>query len=187
MTYTIEAINFPVFKKLYQEVLVHDFPRNELRPLWMFRSLFRKNDYTVLVMEECGRILAYACIIVDEVASLLDYFAVNKDLRGSGIGSVFLSELKHYLDCDGLIIESEQPDQAKNNKEKETRTKRVSFYEKNGALLSPYHWHAFGVDYHLLYLPLKQERKMPQLDIRIKRLYRKAMPKMAVRYFTSIR
>lgn len=186
MDYTIHAVSYSEFKTIYHSMMVKDFPKNELRPLFMFRSLFRKGAFTCLVMKDQETILGYACLIEHNTISLLDYFAINQAMRGSGIGTVFLAELKNYVSTDGMIIESELPYKAKTAAEKQVREKRVSFYERNGAEMSDYEWRAFGVGYHLLWYPFSDSSTRPKLNVEIQKLYTQAMPGFIVRRFTSL-
>lgn len=182
--YKLESLDYESFSHLYHDKLVNDFPRSELRPLWMFRKVFKKESYQCIVMRKEEVVVAYACILMHADQALLDYYAVDSTMRGTGLGSEFLSQLKSFLDISGLIIESELPHEAKDQKDELIRLRRIQFYQRNGAILSPYEWHAFGVGYHLMWLPF-QEDAVARYDMRD--LYSSLMPRFVLKLFTKKR
>ena len=66
--------------------------------------------------------------------ALLDYLAVREDLRGSGTGSGFLRKMTTGLlhRFENVLLESEDPDYAETDDERETMERRLRFYRKNG-------------------------------------------------------
>ncbi len=179
----IRKISYQEFETLYKKYITVDFPVNERRPLHSIQKLFKKGIYTCLVYEEGNTLQAYACLIQspDQREQLLDYFAVMKNQRGSGIGTRFLQALRispHLKDtpAQGIILECDMPSKAKDQQEKTIRTRRIQFYERSGALLTPVAWNAFGVDYNLLWLPLENQPIPPSVEQSIKAIYSQTMP-----------
>ena len=158
---TIKRLNLDEIKQLHKQYMVNDFPKNELRPYPMIKHLYNKQQYAVFGAYSEDKLIAYSCFLLSEKSSLilLDYFAVIPPLRGTGLGSEFIKELPkiiqtHYKHINNIVIECENPNMAENIQEQETRNRRISFYKKNGAVVSKCGWYAFGVDYILLALPV---------------------------------
>ena len=129
---------------------------------------------------------AYACLIqVPEVGGvLLAYFAVVPEGRGAGVGSSFLESLRQRCDCAGIIIESEMPAGAKSDEETAVRRRRISFYQRAGAELSPVGWHAFGVDYNLLWLPVRKALANSDIAGDIQSIYSATAPDFVIKKLT---
>jgi ribosomal protein S18 acetylase RimI-like enzyme len=82
--------------------------------------------------------LAISIPLPDTTIHSLEYFAVKREQRGRGIGSILLRSVlgdlmagEHIL---GLILEVES-DQVGNEPEREIRRARIAFYRRNGAYL----------------------------------------------------
>lgn len=183
----IRQFTYKEFEPLYNERIMVDFPKFERRPLSSIRKLYQKEQYRCIVLERDG-ILAYAAFIYDKgiESVLLDYFAVDSSLRGSGIGSYFISVLQECWNKDGIILECEVPDQASSPKEEAIRARRIAFYERCGAIVTDYRWRAFGVDYHILWLPLISSANMANIEEDLMQLYQYGMPKLLCSMFTRL-
>ena len=121
------------FESIYYQHMVNDFPENELKEIEMIKRAFKKGKYACVVMEEDSEIRAYACFSwVHPEVQILDYLAVVSDIRGKGYGSQLLHWLKENPEVKEIILESEDPNFSKDEIEKEIRTRRLSFYQKNG-------------------------------------------------------
>lgn len=184
----VREISVEEFAALYHGYIIDDFPRSERRPLYAIRSLYKKNRYSCLVMEDAGKITAYACFIRDASCPymLLDYFAVAKDLRGTGIGSQFIGQIKTCRCIDGILIESDMPLPDNSPEEHAVRERRIRFYVRNGAELSDYGWQAFGVKYNLLWLPVKKKLYEVNVGEGIERIYSLTMPDALRRNMTRL-
>ncbi|MCD8145802.1 MAG: GNAT family N-acetyltransferase, partial [Clostridiales bacterium] len=86
-------------------------------------------------------------------ALLLDYLAVLPQFRRTGCGGEILRHLRETLpEGKYLLIESENPQGATDPADLSIRERRVNFYRRNGAALSPVTVRLFGVEYVLLAL-----------------------------------
>ena len=123
------------------------FPRYERKPFKIIRNMFREDRTDVWLAEHNGRFAGMAATINGEDVILLDYFAVDKKLRGQGIGSAFLQSLLEKYAGRGLFVEIEAADRDDPTGEK---ARRKAFYLRNG--LSDMHVFAilFGVRMELL-------------------------------------
>ncbi len=99
---------------------------------------------------------------------LLEYLAVDKELRGQGIGSFLLREVTHRLsekNALGLVLEVEAIRQSVGENEK-LRKRRISFYRRNGAEIvecapnyrAPNLADGGSIDMRLMWLPLNMQR-----------------------------
>jgi len=155
----IRRLELNEIKSIYRALIKKDFPRNERRPFFSMSKLHSNGKYICLVLEEDNQIIAYATFITDDVISsvLLDYFAVDEKLRGSGIGSRFIALIREYwYEKYGIIIECETPDSTKTDNEKVIRKRRIDFYRRAGAEDTSVKWRFIGVHYRILWLPTSQ-------------------------------
>lgn len=139
---------------LYESALRRDFPPSELKSLSSILNMLRKGTYDVLGAFQGDRLIAYALLYRPKEGRsvLLDYLAVEPDVRNQGIGSMLLFQLREYY-CemaDVLMIECERPKAAPD--EDEAR-KRIRFYTKAGAKLTNVRIWLFDVEYSILVLP----------------------------------
>lgn len=186
--YSVRAISFDEFKPIYDERMMVDFPDNERRSVRSIRRMFRHSKYEVYVLEKENHVYGYACLIKDEGENiaLLDYYAIDKAHRSEGLGSVFLQLLKQTLSYQGLLIESERPNDTEISEEIHIRERRIDFYLRNDAKMTHYYWDAFGVGYHLLWLPIDEDNDRREYVAKIPEFYRSAMPGYYVRKHTSL-
>lgn len=151
----IKKLELEELKRIYKEYIREDFPRNERRPISAMAKMTKEGKYASYGLYNEDDLLAYACYILleDEDYALLDYFAVIPGLRGNGIGSGFLQDLKKFVPVKkGTFIEAESPDSAKDSDEMQIRRKRIDFYLSNGAMMTNSKCQLFGVDYNILYI-----------------------------------
>ncbi len=155
----IQKLTLAEMQILYRNRMTRDFPPSELRPFESLRTLWEKGQYRCYAFMEEGKILAYAAFAAQGDALLLDYFAVERDLRGQGIGSRFLQALRG-LSADHsasyFLIEVESLESASTEEERKARSRRISFYERCGCAASNIYSLLFGVEYRILALPLRE-------------------------------
>lgn len=139
---------------IYNNYIKNDFPPAEVKPLSRILMLYEKNLYFVYALYEKDELLSYAffssapgCEYV-----LLDYLAVVSGKRNMGIGAKMLDFLKAEIckNFNGILLESENPDFAKDEKEKEIRERRISFYLRCGFEGTKLASCLFGVEYKIL-------------------------------------
>lgn len=159
---------------LYENHMIHDFPRSELKPLWAIKAYMEKGICTVQGLCRGEELLAYAILLhnKDSGFQLLDYFASNRKQRGKGYGSLLLERLKKEdRASQGYLIEVESVAGAKNQEERTQRTRRIAFYEKNGLRKTGIRAVVFGVEFEILYLPLRGDEGDARLYEELKALY----------------
>ncbi len=129
---------------LYQSA----FPRSEKKPFSMIRSMHQKGKSDVWRFERNGRFAGIIITINGEEYILLDYLAVDKKQRGTGIGSEILGLMKAQYTGKGVFLEIESVYEDCENKAE--RVRRKHFYEKCGMeSMEVFVW-LFGVKMELM-------------------------------------
>jgi ribosomal protein S18 acetylase RimI-like enzyme len=83
-------------------------------------------------------LLGFAIVVphITREVHLLEYLAVSRDARGSGIGGILLTQvvsaIRDAQSAIGLILEVE-PDDEGNADERALRARRIAFYRRHGA------------------------------------------------------
>lgn len=150
----IKDLALPEIREVYRDQLKHDFPDNERRPLNMIEKLLEEGRYLCCGIPDESGIIAYAFFMIHEGAYLVDYYAVRKDLRGTGIGSEFLQELRsRFMGAACVLLEVDDPNADVPEEEKAVRLRRLHFYRKNGLRDTGARARTFGADYLIMEFP----------------------------------
>jgi len=164
-------------RMLYEQKMRRDFPPSELKRLSVILNMRRKGVYDVIGAYLGEELAAYALMYRDAQARvvLLDYLAVDEPLRGRGIGSELLRQLRGYYaeTSDVLLIECERPKAAPD--EAEAR-KRIRFYTQAGAVLTQVRIWLFEVEYSILVLPCGESAAQRDWAQQMLSLYRQMLP-----------
>lgn len=151
---TLRAMNEAEIRILYQFQLTRDFPPSELKSLSAMMNLRERGEYDVLEARENGRFIAYALIYKPGKGRilLLDYLAVEPEIRCRGYGHQLLETLKRYYaqEADCLMIECERP---KASPDVEEARRRIRFYQNAEAVLTNVRVWLFEVEYSILVMP----------------------------------
>ncbi len=132
--YEIRVLTRPQIREIYEVNMTADFPPDELKPLSMMEMALDQEKYICYGYFRGREMAAYAYFALLDRNVLIDYYAVDSNLRGLGLGSAFLADLiagplKRY-DC--ALLEVEDPDYASDPGEKEICLSRLRFYLRNG-------------------------------------------------------
>lgn len=166
---SIKRLSMQEILSIYTVHSIRHFPENERKPVSSIERMAQEGiykGYGLFFPEDADLLIGYAFFTLppERETSLLDYFAIMEDYRSCGVGSLFLQHMKSVsTDYSGFLIESEDPDYAKDPQEHSVRSKRLSFYNKNGAISTGITATVFGVPYRLLYFPLTAG-KIPPTD-----------------------
>lgn len=141
-------------KKIYLEDAARDFPSSELKPWEVVLDMYKRGFYEPLGFFEENTLKAYSLQIIPGAgaAVLLDYLAVLPEYRSSGIGSRILEALQDYYSpvSEYIMIECEHPDEAPDRAQ---ALRRLSFYERSGAVLTQTQVRLFGILFLIYRLP----------------------------------
>lgn len=128
----MEKIKRNEFDSVY-ELFVKAFPLAELRPYEMMKDLLEQDQFVIYSYKKENQIKGALIVWEFDDFIYLENFAIDESLRGQGIGSYFLEEVKKIYSNQLIVLEVEEPI--------DTITKRrVGFYERNQFYLNPYHF-----------------------------------------------
>lgn len=177
--YTVKSLTQEEIGHIYQTYMRKDFPSDELKPLsHITRSMDAGYGFSLGIYGGEG-LIGYAVFILcgETRCALLDYFAILRGKRGSGLGHQALSMFASYFEenlpeVDGLYIESERISAAADEKQRLTRERRIAFYLSCGCEMTALRSVLFGVDYSILYKPVGERGQKASLTA-LDTLYRK--------------
>lgn len=124
------------------------FPPSERKPFGIIRRMYRQGRTDVWCLTENGRFLGLATTVNGGDLILLDYFAVEKNFRGRGIGSRAMALLLETYRDRGFFVEIESTKE--NCPDRENRRKRKHFYLSCGLEELGTEAQVFGVRMELL-------------------------------------
>lgn len=113
-------------KKIYLEA----FPKSERKPFGMMKYRARQGTMELFVIKEERRPVGLAITVLYHDLVLLDYFAIDRAVRGQAYGSRALQLLKEHYKGKRFLLEIELLDDRAPNQE--ARIQRKHFYLKNG-------------------------------------------------------
>ena len=175
----IEVLTLPEIRDVYRHQLTYDFPDDERKPLSWIEKLLKRGRYLCYGLKDGSGIAAYAFFAVIGNDNLLDYFAVRKDLRGTGVGSGFLRELygEQFRNASSVLVEVDDPACADSGEEKAVRERRLAFYLKNGLWDTGARCRTFGVRFMILEFPAGNAHNREKAGEIYSRIYRAMLPK----------
>ena len=177
-TFRIVPLTAEQVRRLYGERLTADFPPEELKPLSAIETALSGGRYACWGAADGDEILAYAFFVKNGAWALLDYYAVRRDLRCRGVGSRFLRRLSEEVleGYDTVLLETDEPDAAPDEGEREIRERRLRFYLRNGLTETGVRAAAWGVLFRILALPVGETPTAGKTREVYAALYRSVMP-----------
>lgn len=176
--YSLRPLTWPQLYRVYTTRMQEDFPPEEIKPLALLERLYAEGVTRAFGLFDAeDRMPAYA--IFEKPASmdvwLLDYLAVDKNARGSGLGSLMIQLFEAVLATDvrAILLEIERLDCASDEAQAAVRVRRKRFYLKNHL----YETGVFsvadgGMDYEILCLPLRAPLTMQETAGAMEVIYR---------------
>ncbi len=150
-----DEINIDAVKKLYDEA----FPANERKPFEVIEKNRDRGITEILSIEndknnkndkdntdDIFRGLVITIMKGDLV--LVDYFAVDPNLRGQGTGATALELIRQRYASKRVFLEIELPGEQYDNNDQ--RIRRKAFYLRNGLKPSGIHTRVYETDMELL-------------------------------------
>lgn len=135
---------------IYNNYMKKDFPPAELKPLKAILHAVNMGWYTVFMAYDESGIKGYACIAsCGDGIGFLDYFAIVKKYRGTGVGTEFFRELDRLSNSECILLETESVESAKNEEENFIRRRRIAFYKRSGCVDTGCMYNVFGVEYNV--------------------------------------
>ena len=175
----IKELTIEQIREIYAERIPKDFAPDEIKPLSRIEEALSNGRYSCYGAFEGDQIVAYAFFVINGGYALLDYLAVREDLRGSGTGSGFLHGMATGLLCrfESVLLESEDPDFAETDEERETMERRLRFYRKNGLTETGVISTVWHVHYRVLLFPVGRRLSADETSEVYRGLYRTLLPK----------
>lgn len=131
-------------KDLYKEA----FPASERKPFWLIRKKQKSGQTNMWCLMDGQSFVGMAITMEVEDLVLLDYFAIYREKRGLGYGSMALDLLKQMYEGKRFVLEIEDVDSK--GPDQEMRRKRKQFYLSNGLSVLGVKVTLYGVDMELL-------------------------------------
>lgn len=159
----LRLLNKDELVQIYNDEMVYDFPKAELKPVKGMQHLMDLGKYEPLAVEENGELIGYATVWVppERNGALLEYFGVLRGKRCGGLGTTILHLLaERYGQIFGEVECPDSDDEAEND----LRRRRIGFYLRNGLRVLDYECALFGVHFNCLYLgPEQDDRRVEAL------------------------
>ena len=125
------------------------FPKNERKPFEIILEKQDKGYVEILVIEDNNaNFMGFAITVTFSKLVLLDYFAIEENMRGKGIGSKIFTTLKKQYQDKKFFLEIESTKITSSNKKE--RIFRKKFYEQCGMIIMPFGVNLFGVEMEIL-------------------------------------
>ena len=176
-TSSIRCLSLPEVRNIYATRMAGDFPPEEIKPLSAIEALIERGQYVCYGFPEDDT-LAYAFFVKLGRWALLDYYAVQQDRRGEGLGSRCLGALiagpLRSFDC--VLAEVDDPDFVGDAEERVHRERRIRFYLRNGLRETGVRASAFGAKFRILALPVGERRDDSTIRQIYSDLYRSFLP-----------
>ncbi|HMM06439.1 MAG TPA: GNAT family N-acetyltransferase [Clostridiales bacterium] len=147
-------------QSIYRDHLSRDFITAELKSRSFFEDDFDRGVYFGDLFYDQDRLIAYTFYGKRPGGNylLLDYLAVLPEERSKGYGAEILAALKKEAAAyDGVIVEAEAIDAAKDEQEQTIRRRRIAFYRQNGLKELKLRAEVNGVTFTLLLLTDKEK------------------------------
>lgn len=195
MSGIVKKINENEVDYIYNNFMVKDFPKAELKPLERIKYTMSTGMCEVLALYDWENIKSYAVLIIPQNGEyvLLDYFAVVKNYRGTGIGHEMLGKIMKYIDrhkkhINGMFIECESPEYATSEYERTERERRIKFYKTCGCNETGFGSELFRVNYDILNINTDEnyeEINLKDLELIYRQMFKKEHFENKVKYWIN--
>ena len=128
----MKKLNIQEFDEVYA-LFEKAFIPAELRPYEKMLPLLEKGEFDVYGYYQNNKLTGALLIWEFDDFVYLENFAVDESVRGQGIGSILLDEMKTLFPHKLLILEVEEPTD-------DISKRRIGFYERNVYFLNPFHY-----------------------------------------------
>ena len=173
----LKQLNENEITKLYNEHMVIDFPKDELKPLNMILESVREGFYDCLGLYEKEEMVGYTFIVKLDNSYLIDYIAIFPEFRNKGIGANLLGIIDDYLEtADRIFGEVENPDYTEDEEQKKLQTRRLNFYLRNSCRDTGLRVNCFGVNYIILEAGKTQFKDKDEAWNLYERFYKSFLP-----------
>jgi len=177
---TLKQMSLSEIKDIYDELMVVDFPSEELKKWELVEELYKKGIYEMLGAFEGDKFIGYVTFSTDlsHQLYLVDYFGIVKELRGKGYGSCILKQITDRLKDVNLVVgEVENPYIEEDPTIKKRKQGLLEFYLNNGWKDTGINALMYDVEYRLLYLILGNNLSTSDIQTGYEDIYSAAIRK----------
>ena len=147
----LKLLDSTEISNLYQDHMVIDFPKDELKPLNMILKSVKEGFYDCFGLYDEEEMVGYTFMVKLDNSYLIDYIAIFPECRNKGIGANLLAIIDDYLEnADRIFGEVEDPAYTKEKSQKELQSRRLNFYLRNNCRDTGLRVDCFGVKYIIL-------------------------------------
>ena len=112
----------------FYNIILNNFPRKEIKDYEYMKDTFKKGAFKVLTLINNNKMIGILSYYLSNEFVFIDYFAIDGDHKGKGLGSKMLKYFIAMVDVM-VILEVEYP-------EDEQSIRRIAFYQKCGLVLN---------------------------------------------------
>lgn len=160
-----------LFSELFS-ILEYSFPEDERRD---FSDQFEKSkcqEFCTMTLSENGKVLGFLNFWELSDFVYLEHFAVDKNLRGKGLGSELIRQLCGICTGKTIVLEAEPPEL------NEFSARRIEFYRRLGFHTNPFPYkqppyRAGGEPVELVIMSRPQPLSESDFTEKIREIYRK--------------
>ena len=147
--------------EIFKNKVMNDFLEDEIPPLFVFEKCIKEGTLECYMYEHDGEESGYIVTRKRDDLVFLLVLAIDKKMRGKGLGNAMIEEFKESVkDRKVILLEAENPEATDDEKEIVNRKKRISFYEKLGFKVTEnLKYLLVGIDYKILYYFLDDSGK----------------------------
>ena len=147
--------------EIFKNKVMNDFLEDEIPPLFVFEKCIKEGTLECYMYEHDGEESGYIVTRKRDDLVFLLVLAIDKKMRGKGLGNAMVEEFKDSVkDRKIILLEAENPEATEDEKEKLIRKKRIRFYEKLGFKVTEnLKYLLVDIDYKILYYFLDNSGK----------------------------
>ncbi|MCI8519575.1 MAG: GNAT family N-acetyltransferase [Clostridia bacterium] len=156
----LEKIDIKEFRKNIYFKYKKLFPKEERRSYYRLKKSYYNNITDIIQIISENKVIGFFIVnyLKNNPYLQLDYFAIWPENQNKGYGTEAVKLLKEmYIKYDGIFIEIEKIEEAKDAEEENTRQRRAKFYEKLGFCQMKFDLDLYGVLYSPYILPCQKE------------------------------
>lgn len=132
--------------EMIEEIYNEAFPKRERKPFSVILGHNESGAGSILKITLDGALVGFFFTYFYCDFTMVDYFAVHKGHRNSGVGEIAIALLREEYAGKRIFLEIEDPDGS------EMAKRRLGFYKRCGFLQAGTYVNLFGVDMELLTL-----------------------------------
>jgi GNAT superfamily N-acetyltransferase len=145
--------------KYFYPRIESDFAAGEYPPMDVLYDHMLQGKQEGYALWDGNKYVAYSFWAANPARNhiLITLLAVMPEYRGQGMGTNFLKKLHEMMNEGMVIVEVEKPEEAKTDKERDKRLRRIAFYEKEGYILIN------EIDYIIWDIPMHLMVRLPEI------------------------